>query len=439
MAVLVGRRVSRAVGAATLLAVAGFLAMPNLAKAQEETFSQTGTIPDPGLTSFDISYVSPTWNGAGSGQYFLADRSNKQILTYNIATGAIGSIKSQGFVGAVGTPVNNNLSGPNGVLVVNNASPPLAAGLSSGAGFEVWAGDGPQVNAGCPQSFPLSGSCSAVKVTSKAGGNALTHVIPTNGLARADEGCLDPVDGIVLIANDAESAQNPKLGTPFISFISTKTYAIVAQMTFPQASNGIEQCQYDTKAGLFFLNLPEVNGKGDDSSDGNVVAIQAPNAGNSNTPSVVATYIIPTVDCAGPQGMAVGPDPQLLLGCNALGPNGVQNSLVINKYTGAVIAIGWGIGGADEAWFNPGDSHYYVTGSSLPAPQLAVVDAFSTVDQIIATPKQAGASPHSVAADSNTNIFFVPNGGGVAVFAPSPAAEDSDDPNIKATWTGVNE
>jgi len=426
MALSVKNKAIQAIGAAALFA--GLVAMPSLSQAQEETFSLTTTLPIPGLTSFDISYVSPTWGGAGHGFYFLADRSNKQIDTYDIVGQILGANKAGGYVGAVGTPVNNNISGPNGVAIVNNAA--------SGAGFEIWVGDGPQVNAGCPTSFPLNGSCSAVKVMQKTKGGALTHVIPTNGIARADELCVDPVDDVVLMANDAESAQS-KLGTPFISFISLKTYTVVAQMTFPAASNGIEQCQYDSKAGAFFLNLPEVNGPGNDTADGAVVVISPPTTANSNTPSIAAVYTIPTVLCAGPQGMAVGPDPQLLLGCNAAGPNGVQNSLVINKYTGAVINIGWGIGGADEAWFNPADSHYFVTGSSLPTPSLAVVDAFSSVDQIIATPKIAGASPHSVAADSNTNTLFIPTAGGVNVFTPS--AEDSDDPNVLASYTGVNQ
>ena len=35
------------------------------------------------------------------------------------------------------------------------------------------------------------------------------------------------------------------------------------------------------------------------------------------TKKVVNTFLIPVDDCAAPQGMAVGPDSQILLGCNA--------------------------------------------------------------------------------------------------------------------------
>jgi hypothetical protein len=399
------------------------LAMPNIARAQEETFSMVGVIPIPGLASFDISWVDGT-----IGTYFLADRSNKQIDSYNITTGAIGAFKSANFVGTAVTSsgtVNNDLSGPNGVLTFPNSA-------NSGH-TEIWSGDGPQVNFGCPSY--LNTTCSSLKVQDFTAGGVLTHVIPTNGAARADELCHDSDHHLVLIANDAE--KDFSFGTPFVSWISTDTYQIVAQMVIPQASNGIEQCQYDHATGMFYLNLPEANGPGNDTAPGNVLVISPPTSANGEKATVTATYVIPTADCAGPQGMAIGPDPQLMLGCNAVGPNGVRNSLLINKRTGAVIAIGWGIGGADETWFNPGDSHYYVTGSSATPAQLAVVDAAGPVDQLIPTPTRGGGASHSVAADYNTNKFFVPTGGGVMIFAPS--GQDSDDSNIVSSYSGLPE
>jgi len=177
-----------------------------------------------------------------------------------------------------------------------------------------------------------------------------------------------------------------------------------------------------------------VGGSGADTADGEVLAI------SPTTFKIVATYVIPTADCAGPQGMALGPEPQLLLGCNAAGPGGVRNSLLINKHTGAVIAIGWGIGGADEVYFNPTGSHYWITGSSCTATsclsgtvqQLVAVDATGNlaVDQVIALPKIGTVSAHSVAADLSTGQVFSPNSGGIAVFTSS--ALDADDPNSPA-------
>lgn len=406
MALSVGSKVIKNIRAVTLLAAAGLLAMPSLAKAQEETFSQVGAIPIPGLTSFDISWVDATYGG---GTYFLADRSNKRIDSFNIPGSTFTSYQAD-FAGialtSTGT-VNNDLSGPDGVLTFLNPT--------SGH-TEIWAGDGPQVNLGCPAY--LNGTCSAVKVVDTSTTH-VSHVIPTNGAARADELCHDSVDNVVLIANDAE--HDFSFGTPFISFISTATYKIVNQMLIPQATNGIEQCVYDHTTGLFFINLPEVNGPGNDTADGEVLAI------SPTTFQVVATYIIPTAQCAGPQGMALGPEPQLLLGCNAVGPNGVRNVAIINKHTGVVLSIGWGLGGSDEVWFNPADSHYYITGSSATPQQLSVVDGTGAgaVDQIIPLTSIDKVTQHSVAADPTTLKVFLPAAGGVQIFAPT--ALDTDD------------
>lgn len=413
MALSVGKR---AIRTTTLLAVAGVLAMPGLVKA-EETFSKLRTIDIANLTSFDISWVDGNFLG---GTYFLANRSNKEIFQWNIPTSHGTGLQAQ-FVGVALNPsgsVNNDLSGPNGVLTFPNSA-------NSGH-TEVWAGDGPALLASCPS---FLSTCSSIKVIDATTGMHI-RTIATGGAARADELCHDPDDHLVMMANDAE--YDFSFGVPFVTWTSTDTYKIVAGMQIPQATNGIEQCQYDHTTGLFFLNLPEVNGPGNDTADGQVLVISPPTAANGFKASVVATYIIPTVDCAGPQGMAIGAEPQLLLGCNAKGPNGVQNSLIINKHTGAVLAIGWGLGGADEVWANPTDGHYYITGSSLPSPQLAIVDGqgAGAVDQIIATPKVGGASPHSVAADPNTNLVFVPGGGGVTVFAPS--GTDADDVGFPA-------
>jgi hypothetical protein len=113
---------------------------------------------------------------------------------------------------------------------------------------------------------PIIGAAISVSTANRNGLPAmLTHVIATGGAARADELCFDPDDNLVIV-NDAE-ADFP-FGTPFVSWIDTGTYTIVASMQFPQATNGIEQCQYDHDTGLFFLNLPEANGPGNDTADG---------------------------------------------------------------------------------------------------------------------------------------------------------------------------
>ena len=66
--------------------------------------------------------------------------------------------------------------------------------------------------------------------------------------------------------------------------------------------------------------------------------------------------------------MAIGPDNQILIGCNAASPNGHRNTVVINQKSGAVLKVLKDLGGADEVWFNPGRRplHHPVLQHSLP-------------------------------------------------------------------------
>ena len=140
--------------------------------------------------------------------------------------------------------------------------------------------------------------------------------------------------------------------------------------------------------------------------------------------AVVDKFDIPTSKCAGPQGMAIGPVKDILLGCNAKGPpvvNGVgtgpQNAAIIKQNNGTIIAVLDNLGGADEVWFNPGDGHYFLADSSNAAgPVLGVVDAKS--HQADQTVSGISTGSHSVAADPNLNLVFVPVPNGVNVYAP---------------------
>ncbi len=412
--------------AGTAVAV-GVIAVPSLASAQGISICGSGTatpppanqtVMGPGecpyaanlghfslgpnaapLTSWDISWVDsnsqisrgyPT-TPLGNDFYYLADRTNKAIDVVPIQNNPpIFFITSPTapFAGATG---NNNTSGPNGVMTFTNA----AATFGSNA-KQVWVADGPTANPACTATgVPV---CSTVKIF--AGNNAaLAMTIPTGngkpgtvGVNRADEFCLDQPDGILLVANDADTP-------PFDTFISTNTGAVLGRIILdgenapghgPNATNGIEQCQFNPATGVFYQNLPEVNGAGDDSSNGAVIRIQAA-AVKSATNGLVPVLDSATIDnaiCAGPQGMAIGPVPQILLGCNAQtrtttgGPlSGPQNSLVINDGLGTG-AFGTPFqvldnqGGSDEVWFEPQSGNYFLAnGSAIPAQQLGIASS----------------------------------------------------------------
>lgn len=401
----------RGLTAATLCAFVGLLGVPSVLLAAEspgndEVFTLKKTVAITGLAAFDISWVDTTLK-----QYLLADRTNATIDVIGTTDLTLDHQYTDHFAGATG---NNDTSGPNGVLTLKNTE-----------GTEIWVGDGPTVLASatppatCAMHTPfpttqggntfvtLGGKCSSVKVLS-ATGTAL-KTIPTNGALRADELCFDPTDNLILVANDADTP-------PFISFISTKTFTVVKQVPFYQATGGIEQCQWSPKTGQFYLNLPVV-GNG---PDGNVLVI------SPKTMTVVNTFDIPVANCAAPQGMAIGPDNQILLGCNGkTSPGGSFNSVVINQNSGAIVATLVNLGGADEVWFDEIDDHWLISGGSHKASasdacnkQFGIVDTEGNkIDQI--TCLTSAANPHSIAGDNASGNVFVPVSGGVQVYTPS--------------------
>jgi len=367
-----------------LLPASTALLLMGAAASADEVFSARTAITLPGtakVTSFDISYVDPV-----TGLYLLADRTNKAVDVIDTTTNTVlvQLTATPPFAGA--TPSNNN-AGPDGVLVVNHR--------------EVWAGDGPS-------------QVDVIDLFSQK----TTHVISTGGVNRADELCFDPRDQLVMIANDAETP------FPFVSIISTENYSILQKITMngavapggtvasPAATNGIEQCQWDHRTGKFYVNIPEVNGPGNDTQPGAVVTI------SPETLQIEAVYSIPISKCAGPQGMAIGPDHQILLGCND--PNKtVPSTVVIDDRNGNVIATVANEDGSDEVWFNEGDSQYFLARSGGADPQqLGVVDTDGRKgiadDQSVAIglPNNPPTSPHgtahSVAADPIFNQVYVP-------------------------------
>ena len=379
---------------ASYFALAALITAPCLAVADEVfTVRDTVAVTGNALVSFDISWVDPYIHS-----YFLADRSNSAVDVVDTKTHTMVNQFKAGFAGFTG---NNDTSGPNGVLSLDNRGT-----------VQVWAGDGPTTaDTSCGETM-----CSTVKVFAFPSGTLL-QTIPTHGVRRADELCHDPADHLIQIANDAEADVTGH--APFVSFISTDNYKILGTLSFPEATNGIEQCQWSERTGLIYLNIPEVNGPGNDSVDGNVYVI------DPKEMKVVRKFDIPVTECAGPQGMALGPDDQILLGCNAASqpPGTGMNAAVIDSHNGKITALLTGLGGDDEVWFNPGDGHYFLAGGSyLPNEQLGVVDsARDTADEtiFIGTANGTTRRAHSVAADETTNEVYLPvpaTGGGTPGF-----------------------
>jgi hypothetical protein len=382
------------------------------------------------LGSFDISYVNPTIHtyvlaasravAVGNGPL-----SNPRIIVVNTLTNTVVHQynATPTFAGNCPTlPGVGSIFGPNGVILIEGVK---SGGKKYG---DIWAGDGPIYTPSCTGVLTTP---SSVKVLELATGKTLA-TIPTGGRGRADELCFNPFSNVVLVAN-------PSPVDNFITFIDEDSYGVLQQIRFdgtdpnsappgvsPIQANGIEQCQYNPRDGKFYLSIPKtvIPGSPPTPGPGFVVRISALPPFH-----VEAAFTIDPVatGCAGPAGLAIGPDSQIGLGC------GGTNSLIIADGTGilpagSTIAIVTGQGGADEIWFNHTSNHYYFSRSG--AAVLGVEDAGPppppTADPTIAT----AVGSHSVAADGIKHEVYVPirsNLFGAATVCSSFSGDPADD------------
>jgi len=336
--------------------LSGLLLSTGLATASNRSVSFSKDISPPNPASFDISWVDNS-----TGQYFLADRTNKAVDLINATTDSFTGYIGQGaFTG-----------GPNGVLTDS-------AGL-------VWAGDG---NSTIKVLHPQAGTGSA----------ALIKSIPTGGVNRADELSYDPRDQVILIANDREG---------FLTFVdvatqSVSTHFYYADNTVGQTATvaghstnggGIEQSVWDPDTGLFYQAVP-----GTSTKTGFIDVF---------TPSGTLVDTFPVSGCTnGPTGLALGNNQRFLGAC-------ANGAAAVEVRTGKVHMIVPDVGGADEVWFNPGDHNFYFGISA--GPKLGVVDGNN--DHVVAV--LTGHGGHSVAAYAGNNQILDPErtATGVAVFS----------------------
>ena len=235
----------------------------------------------------------------------LGDRTNQAVDVIDTNSNSLVAqlVGTPPFAGAVASANcaspggGNDCSGPDGVIIVKSN--------------EVWAGDGN----------------STVRVFDLAS-HAQTHNISTGGTFRADEMCYDSVDDLVMVANNADTP-------PFASIIPRSgphAYTAAFKIKFdgtnnaPNSNNGAEQCQWSPRTGKFYISIPGI--VGGINGGGGVAVI------NPKTKMVENTFLIDGNDCIAPQGMAIGPDNQILLGCNGDSGNGKFSTVIINENSG---------------------------------------------------------------------------------------------------------
>jgi hypothetical protein len=306
------------------------------------------SVPGGKITSFDISFVD-----TASGLYLLGDRTNKGIDVIDTATNTFLGIVGQGLF--TGAQASNDVSGPDGVMVVNVS--------------EIWGGDGDSTL----KFFSLADGGFLGQIDTFAPAVASGKLDPSQGRTRVDEMCYDSFHNIGFVANNASDP-------PFITAVDVGTHTILGQIFFdgtngtPKATDGIEQCQFNPRDNMIYVAVPEVDGPGDNSVRGGVSRI------DPTTSQVVQTALIDFASCSGPQGMAIGPPPQILLGCNgAIAPKSatIDNSFLAPPTRPTAVIDDGSTGGTfgdvifrldnqagnDMVTFNAADNHYYLARS----------------------------------------------------------------------------
>jgi hypothetical protein len=316
--------------------------------------------------SFDISYADQ------HGKYFLADRNNKAVDVVDTGTNTLIAQIPGSFTGI---STNTSVSGPNGLVGVPGTN-------------DIYVGD---VN--------------AVKVIDTST-HALVKTIPvgTSGL-RADEGCFDPDDHVILMASPADSP-------PFATFINTDTQAVVGRLTFNDSS-GLEACEYDSGSKHFLINNDGTTAN----PDGEVDVIPASSV-VAGQPAVTGAF---PLGACGPTGMALGPNQDVMIGCDSA-PGKPLISLILNRTTGQVLST-LPFGGVDQIAYDPVSNRYFlparhwtasgVAASSGFTPTMAIVDASA---RSIVTKLAVGTGAHSVAIDGPSGHVYVPYQPGSAAF-----------------------
>jgi hypothetical protein len=377
---------------------------------------QAVAIPGNPLLSYDISWFSTERN-----EYYLGDRSNAgiDVIVRNHSTHTWEWQRTLGgFVGVVlngsHTAVDNNHSGPDGV---------------TSHGRWLYGGDGDSTL----KVFDLKAPTAS----------ALKNTLHTGGTTRVDEMALTS-DGNLLIA--ANNAEDPPFATLFQANgdQANDRTKILAHITVDPAlipagiGLSLEQPAWDPKTKRFYTSIPIIagnpagcnadGGAGPITCNGGVLVTDPDAIEDSFHGTVVnvvqgaydpgtRTGVVKFSNNCGPNGASVGPDDNIMFGCNPANNPANVILLVMNAMTHTEIPV-TGITGADEVWANKGDGRYY-TGSSrdckvpgTPCPTaslqsavLGVVDGESNL-LIEKVPQSSGS--HSVAADARHNFIFVP-------------------------------
>jgi hypothetical protein len=354
-----------------------------------------GGAPCQPLASTDIAWVD-----GDSHTYALTDRSNKSI-------DIIDTRKNEKIRPLTADPpfagvslVSGAGGGPQGVVIVEHK--------------EVWAGDGPHCTGATVNTCDKSGSFKVIDLETGKTIKTIYVNNPNSGVlvngkhinGGVDEICYNPSSDVIVGASHAKPFKDQFL--TFVGEDKEGNKAILETMTldgsdpnaqnFDAGGNGIEQCQA-TRDGKFWLVVPKAaNGYGA------VLRI------SGKAPfKVEQVFSITAAGCSpplgGPAGLAIGPDHQMLVGCN-----GTSNqSLIIDDRSSTTLLPPRYVptaSGVDQVWFDPGSKHYYLAQSAAVPAIMGVEDAFGKQPHDPNASTATGSK--NPAADPDRNLVYLP-------------------------------
>jgi hypothetical protein len=401
----------RSVKVCASIAFAAGVVIP--AAQADETYKVVNIVQLPAksnpLRSTDIAWVD-----GDSHAYGLADRSNNAVDI--IDTRKNDKIRfltaKPPFAGASvangGTAAVPNGAGPNGVIIIEHKD-------------DVWAADGPECKAGNADPSLCTNAGSLKNISLKSGKTKKVVYIDPSDIpitlagakhhGRVDEFCWNPASDLLLAGSNSSG-----FGDSFITFIDEDSGKIEGHLrldgssgkdaaTDPttglpiNANSGIEQCQADPRDHKFYLALPNINGTG----SGAVLRI------SENKPFKVEKVfnIDKSTGCAGPAGLTIGPDHQILVGCN-----GSSTNSVILYDDGRLPLYVKMASGVDEVWFDPGSNHYYLAQSGPTPPILPIMGVEDAGHgKTLPHPDPDASIPtgsKNPAADPDRNLVYLP-------------------------------
>jgi hypothetical protein len=376
--------------------------------------AQTAQIAVPGVTSantysFDLGAVDTATNA-----YYVTNRTSKSVDVVDIATLKVKAQFKPGFAGCFNTSgapeptctvaINNDASGPDGLDVVG-------ANLYVGDVNKLWVLD---------------------KITGTVASSVAIPSTPT-GL-RADEGCFDAVHNIYAISTPGDD-------NPFMTFFDTTVATapkVIAKVVMNgpdgKKSGGLEACTFDATTGLFFVNndgsTAAPNGEVDGIPAAAILALKPTATANPSAPQTVGAgtggwraaisgakvFALPAL--CDPTGIAVGPRNEIGAMCRP-GTVGTRLDFVIlDKVTGATVAVVAGAGGGDQITYDAASSRWYLADSRATADGKSCGGGSASC---VLTPKltSVDGTTHAVVSSLNAgnNAHSVAVGGGY-VFSP---------------------